>query len=145
MDPISPESQDVGRSDPPSGAPAGGEALEPTQPRPRFGIELTRTARAATLTLTGEFDVVCADTFKRRLADVTEGEPTHVVIDLRALTFIDSTGLAMLLRVNEMSQDHDFALWVVSRPEDPPFKIFRMTGTTAILPLVDQLPDFSAL
>ena len=64
--------------------------------------------------------MVCADAFKRRFADAIEDEPDHVVIDLRQLTFLDSTGLALLLKVNEMSQDQDFALWVVSCEDDPP-------------------------
>ena len=105
-------------------------------------MDVTRTPRAAVITLTGEFDVVCADAFKRRLAESIEDEPPHVVIDLRPLTFIDSTGLALLLRVNEMAADHGFELWVVSGPGDPPAKIFRMTGTNTILPLVDEPPDF---
>ena len=107
-------------------------------------MDVTRTGRTAVITLTGEFDVVCADAFKRRLADSIEDEPPHVVLDLRPLTFIDSTGLAMLLRVNEMAADQGFALWVVSGPDDPPAKIFSMTGTNTILPLVDEPPDFSA-
>jgi anti-sigma B factor antagonist len=141
MDPISPESQDLGGSDQLQGG-AAADPLESTQPRPRFVIDVVRTARAAVVTLTGDFDVVCADAFKRRMADATADEPPHVVIDLRALTFIDSTGLAMLLRVNEMSRDQDFALWIVSGEDDPPFKIFRMTGTTSILPIVGEPPDF---
>lgn len=145
MDLTSPERQDAGPSDQPSRGTAGRESLEPTQRRPRFGIDVARTPRAAIVTLTGELDVVCADTFKRRLADVTEDEPRHVVIDLRSLTFIDSTGLAMLLRVNETSHDQGFALWIVSGAEDPPSKIFRMTGTAKILPLVEEPPDFAAL
>jgi anti-anti-sigma factor len=122
--------------------PVNGEALDESRPRPRLSIELTRTARAAVITLTGELDVVCADAFKRRFADAIEDEPSHVVIDLRQLTFLDSTGLALLLRVNEMSQDQGFALWVVSCEDDPPGKIFRLTGTAKILPLVDEPPEF---
>ena len=92
--------------------------------------------------LGGEFDVVCADAFKRRFAEATEDEPARVVMDLRDLTFIDSTGLSLLLSVNEMSRDRGFALSIVSTEDDPPGKIFRLTGTHTVLPLVDELPDF---
>jgi anti-sigma B factor antagonist len=111
-------------------------------PRRRFTLDVTHTGRAAVVTLGGELDVVCADTFKRRFAEATEDEPENVVIDLRDLTFVDSIGLALLLRVNEMSHDRRFALWIVSAPEDPVQKIFRLTGTNTILPLVDEPPDF---
>jgi anti-sigma B factor antagonist len=137
-----PEIQDAGGDQPVANGTASRQPLDPVYPRPRFGIDVTSTARAAVITLTGEFDVVCADAFKRRLADSIEDEPPHVVIDVRSLTFIDSTGLALLLRVNEMATDQGFALWVVTGPDDPPAKIFRMTGANSILPLVDEPPEF---
>ncbi len=145
MELIPPDSQDVGCGE--SSARREETRLEAVTPRAsrrRFTLDVTRTTRAAVIMLGGEFDVVCADTFKRRFAEATEDEPEHVVIDLRELTFIDSTGLALLLRVNEMSQDRGFALWLISTEEDPPNKIFRMTGTNTILPLVDEPPDFGS-
>jgi anti-sigma B factor antagonist len=113
-------------------------------PRRRFTLDVSRTAHATLVTLAGELDVVCADTFRRHFADAADDESEHVVIDLRDLTFIDSTGLALLLRVNEMARDAGFRLWMVSTPEDPAQKIFRLTGTDAILPIVDELPGFAA-
>ena len=109
--------------------------------RRRFTFDVSQTAAATVMTLGGELDVVCADAFKRRFSDATEDEPTHVVIDLRELTFIDSTGLALLLGVNEMAQDGGFALSIVSEHDDAARKIFRMTGTERLLPLVDEPPS----
>jgi anti-sigma B factor antagonist len=143
MELIPPDSQD-GREPAAQSEETRLEVKPRRAPRRRFTLDVTRTARAAVVTLGGELDVVCADTFKRRLAEATEDEPENVVIDLRELTFVDSTGLALLLRVNEMSRDHGFALWIVSTEDDPPGRIFRLTGTHAILPLVDEPPDFGA-
>jgi anti-sigma B factor antagonist len=109
--------------------------------RRRFAFELSRTSRATVMTLRGELDVVCADAFKRRFGEATEDEPAHVVVDVRELTFIDSTGLALLLGVNEMSQDGGFELSIISTEGNGPSKIFSMTGTDKILPLVDEPPD----
>ena len=120
------------------------EMAAPRISRRRFTFDSSKADGAALIALGGEFDVVCADSFKRRFAEATEGEPEDVVIDLRELTFIDSTGLSLLLSVNEMSQDRGFALWIVSAEDDPPSKIFRMTGTHTILPLVDEPPDLGA-
>src|SRR3954447_9340012 len=142
MGPTPPDIQDSEETPERGRAPASGQSLDETRPRARLSIDLIRTARAAVITLTGELDVVCADAFKRRFADAIKDEPSHVVIDLRQLTFLDSTGLALLLRVNEMSQDQGFALWMVSCEDDPPGKIFRLTGTAKILPLVDDPPEF---
>jgi anti-sigma B factor antagonist len=109
--------------------------------RRRFTFEVSQTRAATVMTLGGELDVVCADAFKRRFSDATEDEPAHVVIDLRELTFIDSTGLALLLGVNEMSQDGGFHLSIISAENDAARKIFRMTGTERLLPLVDAPSD----
>src|SRR5919108_3184488 len=104
--------------------------------KPRFSFEVAKEPRGTLVTLSGELDVVCADVFRRKFVDVTDDEPERVVIDLRGLTFLDSTGLALLLRVNEMSQDLGFALAMVSTDGDVASKIFRMTGTNAVLPIV---------
>jgi anti-anti-sigma factor len=109
-------------------------------PKPRFTFDVERMPGAARVTLTGELDVVCADVFRRRFTDLADDEPEQVVIDLRGLTFLDSTGLALLLRVNEMSRDLGFGLSIVSAEGDAAAKIFRMTGTNAILPLIAEPP-----
>jgi anti-sigma B factor antagonist len=142
---IPPDSQDAGRR----GSATGdeGRPIETAAPRlsrRRFTFDFALAPRATLITLGGEFDVVCADSFKRRFAEATEDEPKRVVMDVRNLTFIDSTGLSLLLSVNEMSRDRGFALWIVSAEDDPPGKIFRLTGTHTILPLVDELPDLGA-
>jgi anti-sigma B factor antagonist len=109
--------------------------------RRRFTFDVAQTPDATLMTLGGEFDVVCADAFRRRFSDATEDEPAHVVLDLRELTFIDSTGLALLLGVNQMARDGGFALSIVSTQDDAARKIFRMTGTERLLPLVEVPPD----
>ena len=143
---IPPDSQDAG-----SGKPAARseearfDAAAQRALRRRFTLAVDRTNGATVIKLGGELDVLCADAFRRKFADATEDQPDRVVIDIRDLTFLDSTGLALLLRVNEMSHDVGFALWVVSAEDDPPGRIFRMTGTNTILPLVTEPPDFDGL
>jgi anti-sigma B factor antagonist len=112
-------------------------------PRRRFTFDFARTQDATLITLAGELDVVCSDSFKRRFAEATEDDPERVVIDLRDLTFIDSTGLALLLRVRDLSEDVGFTLWMVSTETDPTSRIFRMTGTNTILPMVESPPEFA--
>jgi anti-sigma B factor antagonist len=109
--------------------------------RRRFTCDVARPGDATVVTLRGELDIICADAFKRRFSDATEDEPAHVVLDVRDLTFIDSTGLALILGVNAMAQDEGFDLTIVSTARDAPNKIFRMTGMDRVLPLVEELPD----
>jgi anti-sigma B factor antagonist len=136
------DSQGAGRRQPAVGDEERRFEGTPRVPRRRFSFDFSRMPRATVITLAGELDVVCADSFKRRFAEATEDEPAHVVLDVRELTFMDSTGLALLLGVNEMSQDAGFALWVVATEDDPCSRIFRITGANRILPLADELPEF---
>ena len=139
---IPPDNQDAGRGRPAArGHDSHVEEAARRVSRRRLTIDLDHGTAAAIITLGGELDVVCADTFRRRFTEATESEPAQVVIDLRDLTFIDSTGLALLLRVNEMSQNDGFALSIVCSEDSAPSKIFRMTGTHKILPVVDEPPE----
>jgi anti-sigma B factor antagonist len=141
MELIPTDSQDPGRPEPAGGDEERSRDATARVSRRRFTFDCSRTPHATVIALGGELDVVCADAFKRRFGEATEDEPAHVVMDLRELTFLDSTGLALLLRVNEIAQDGGFALSIVSVEDDPPSKIFRMTGTDKILPLVGELPN----
>jgi anti-sigma B factor antagonist len=138
------DSQDPGRREAAREDEERSREATPRVSRRRFTFDCSRTPQATVIVLGGELDVVCADAFKRRFAEATDDEPAHVVIDLRELTFIDSIGLALLLGVNDIAQDGGFALSMVSVEDDPPSKIFRMTGTDKILPLVEEPPSFPA-
>jgi anti-anti-sigma factor len=138
------DSQDPGRRGPSGGDADSTSQATPGASRRRFTFDWSRTPQATLIALGGELDVVCADAFRRRFAEATEDEPAHVVMDLRELTFLDSIGLALLLRVNEIAQDGGFALSIVRVKDGPPSKIFRMTGTDKILPLVEEPPTFPA-
>ena len=112
-------------------------------PRPgSLSISSVSTNGTVSISLEGELDLASARKMEERLQAVDGEGPSRVIVDLGKLAFIDSTGLSLLLSVNEMSRDRGFALSIVSTEDDPPGKIFRLTGTHTVLPLVDELPDF---
>jgi anti-sigma B factor antagonist len=51
----------------------------------------------ATIRVTGEVDIATADTVREAIAVAIENRPAHLVFDLSAVDFIDSSGLAVLL------------------------------------------------
>lgn len=90
------------------------------------------------LGLVGELDVSSS----ARLADALEsvsGEDRRVVLDLRGLRFMDSTGLATILRYHQRAKDGRFDLVVVRGPE-PVDQVFRVTHTDALLEMLDVPP-----
>lgn len=57
------------------------------------------------LTLDGEFDVSNSAEFERRLSEASEPEPADIVVDLRGVSFVDSTMLRVLLRASTQARE----------------------------------------
>ena len=55
------------------------------------------TAAGITITVTGEVDVSCADTLRNALVAALETKAAHITVDLSAVTYIDSTGIGVLV------------------------------------------------
>ena len=55
------------------------------------------------VTVSGELDVASSQVLERELAKLNE--VALVVVDLRGLTFIDSTGLGVLVRAHQLAQE----------------------------------------
>ena len=103
-----------------------------------FSLEVTERDGLTLVAPTGELDLPAAP----HLAEVFERlapEDRHIVLDLRALTFMDSTGLALILRYHQRAKDGPFDLVVVRGPE-PIDRVFRMTNTDSLLDMLDVPP-----
>ncbi len=50
---------------------------------------------------TGELDIATAESLERELHAAEESDASMIVLDLSGLTFIDSTGLRLVLEVND--------------------------------------------
>src|SRR3954469_25810267 len=79
----------------------------------RCHLEAARVGSAAYLMLVGELDLSCNERFVASLRKVLADPPTDLVIDLRSLTFIDSTGLALLVKANTLARQEEFRLHIV--------------------------------
>jgi anti-sigma B factor antagonist len=81
----------------------------------------------ARIVLVGELDLATAP----RLAEALRTLTTHVVVDLRQLTFIDSTGLQLLLRGNEAARRRELRFGLIAGPPAVQ-RIFELTGTHTV-------------
>ena len=71
----------------------------------QLSVTTTRDGERAVIALAGELDVNTAPQVADELAQLTGGEPlTSVVIDVSRLTFLDSTGLRVILAGRESLQ-----------------------------------------
>jgi anti-anti-sigma factor len=75
--------------------PAGAPAMEP-EPEPAFAVEVEKRETGARVMLRGELDYEQADTLRECLEEVEAEDPDMLLIDLRGLGFMDSSGLREL-------------------------------------------------
>lgn len=64
---------------------------------------LERTGGEARISLAGEFDLAALEGFRTLYADTALDGPQRIVIDLRAITFLDSSGIRALLEARDRS------------------------------------------
>jgi anti-sigma B factor antagonist len=106
-----------------------------------FAIHTHTTGRAVTLALNGELDLVSGPALEEAMAALADSDAELVVVDLRGLTFMDSTGLHLLVQAQQWAHDfgHRFAL--IRGPEQVQ-RLFDLTGladTMTIVESVDRL------
>jgi anti-anti-sigma factor len=93
-----------------------------------------------TLLLSGEFDASCVLRFERLVRTAMDDPLPFLVIDLREVTFIDSTGLALLLRTEAASRQDGFELQIVRSPAAAVRSALEVSGLERVLPFVER-PD----
>jgi anti-sigma B factor antagonist len=70
-----------------------------------FSVRTERRGEAAVVIPTGELDLATAPALESSLARAFSDAPGRVVLDLRELEFIDSSGLRTLLTARRQAED----------------------------------------
>jgi anti-sigma B factor antagonist len=68
-----------------------------------FEVAVKEETRGAVVTVSGELDVASSQTLEHELTKLQS--VATVVVDLRGLTFIDSTGLGVLVRAHQLAKE----------------------------------------
>jgi anti-sigma B factor antagonist len=101
----------------------------------RSGVE----ADTGRLILAGELDIATAPQVEDAARMILAQRVTHLIIDLSALTFIDSSGLRMLIALNDAASHAGWSLALI-RPE-PPLSVLQITGADENLPFIEESPS----
>jgi anti-sigma B factor antagonist len=98
---------------------------------PRFRIQERDVDAASVIAVEGEIHVSTAPEFSALLAAAMEDGRTHLVLDLSAVVFIDSTGLSVLLNaLRRVTRAGGAMALVCSNPTVLRlFEITRLDGT----------------
>jgi anti-sigma B factor antagonist len=102
----------------------------------QFDARHERIGETGLLLLEGEFDLACEAGFEAALDALMAGRPQGIVVDLSALTFIDSSGLNALLGAWRRTA----ALWmqfaVVPSTNEHVRTTMRISGVDELFPVV---------
>jgi anti-anti-sigma factor len=99
----------------PDPAPAGDDADTASSPAPDFApfsAELRTTGRTVVLRLAGEVDLAVEERLRDALDDLLASGGDTLVIDLRGLGYMDSTGVQRLLAAQVAADEAGLRLYV---------------------------------
>jgi anti-anti-sigma factor len=94
---------------------------------------------AACLNLRGELDIATVPRLVAAVASALRSSPGELTIDLRDLSFLDSSGLRELIVLADRARAEGWRLGLV-RPGPPTLSVFQITRAEENLPFVDAPP-----
>jgi anti-sigma B factor antagonist len=105
-------------------------------------IRTQQDGSTCTLALEGEVDVYTAPRLKEELVTIIEGGCEHIIVDLEHVSFIDSSGLGVLVGALRRARERDGAVRIVCTRENI-LKIFRITGLDKVFPIFSDVSEAS--
>lgn len=104
-----------------------------------FGVVEEDRDGTIVVAVSGEVDVATAPDLREHLASIAEsGDGRPVVVDLSGVTFIDSTGLGVLISTRKRCEDDARPLAIVI-VEPRILKVFEITGLTELFAIYASL------
>ena len=102
--------------------------------------KITRSEGAVVVAFSGELDISRAEEVELELERIEAEGPTVLVLDLRGLEFLDSTGLRIILAADTRARRSGHNVSIVPGPEKVQ-RVFRITLLDRRLDFVDAPED----
>jgi anti-anti-sigma factor len=102
-----------------------------------FQLEVRREQRAAVISVSGELDLASAPELEQELQRAAADSAELVILDLRELQFIDSTGLGLLIKAHRQAESMGRKFAIV-RGQSQVQRLLGLTGIDERLTLVDS-------
>ena len=103
-------------------------------------FEITEAIRdgSPVLSVAGELDLSTAPELAQRVESKVSEDLTTLTIDLGNLTFMDSSGLRLLIELNQRSGRESWRLTLLSSKHESARTVLRLTGADVALPFEDS-------
>ena len=102
-----------------------------------FRVDVRNQNRTALVVVSGELDVASGPTLEQELATTGASDAQLLILDLRDLEFIDSTGLSILIKAHQQAEASGRRFAVV-RGRSQVQRLLGLTGLEERLTLVDS-------
>ena len=100
-----------------------------------FQVEVRREGSAAIVAISGELDLASGPSLEQTLSAL-DSDVTLVVVDLRRLEFMDSTGLSIIVRAHQRLAEQNCELSLV-RGSPQVQRLLDLTGVAERVRLVE--------
>ena len=107
---------------------------------PDFDLRVVRGDSRMHIAPVGELDIATAPQLEEAVSEATSQPVSELVLDLRELTFMDSTGLRALAQANAKAEQAGTALSIWRGPRQIE-RVLEISGLGPLLPLADAPPD----
>jgi stage II sporulation protein AA (anti-sigma F factor antagonist) len=103
----------------------------------QFRLEVRSEGHATVIVVRGELDLASGPELEAELGRLPEPPPELLVVDLRHLDFMDSTGLSILVKAHQraVEEGREFGL-VRGTPQVQ--RLLELTGVSERLPMADS-------
>jgi anti-anti-sigma factor len=114
--------------------------LQASAEEPLASIDVDSLGAAVRIGIAGEIDLSTADWIEHDTLAAREAAGSQeLLLDLRDVTFMDSTGLRLLMNLLTHSRRHGYRLTVV-RAAPPVHRAVVIAGLDSVLEFVDEPP-----
>ena len=100
--------------------------------QPELEVEVTQEGATTTVAVRGEIDLLTTVRLNRELESVADAAPEWLRIDLSQVTFMDTTGVAVLLKARRRALETG-CRFTVKAASPTIQRLLEITGLTALL------------
>lgn len=79
----------------------------------------------------GDLDIYSEDEFRSFIEKEIEGSDKDMVIDIKDLDYLDSTGLGLFMKIYKISKEKDRTVSIIN-PKENILKLFKITDLTDV-------------
>lgn len=105
-----------------------------------FRVDVRTDQGATVIAVSGELDLASSPILEERLDQVFGSDPTPVILDLRGLDFMDSTGLSVLIKAHQTAEEAARRLYLVKGPPQVQ-RLLSLTGVGERLSVLEAPED----